>query len=280
MTVEVFAPAKINLTLHVTGQRPDGYHELDSLVAFAEVGDTITARPAERPSLALDGPFAAGLEPGGDNLVLRAARLLPGPPGAALTLTKRLPIASGIGGGSSDAAAALLALSRLHGLPLPGAEALAGLGADLPVCLHRRACRMRGVGEVLEEVPPLPACDLLLVNPGVAVPTPQMFRALARKDNPGMGALPAWRSLEDFASWLAGQRNDLLAPASAAHPVLRDVLARLRGTGALHAGMSGSGATCFGLYPTGGAAEAARRAVAADRPGWWCAAGAMKSFSG
>ncbi|HBS50162.1 MAG TPA: 4-(cytidine 5'-diphospho)-2-C-methyl-D-erythritol kinase [Rhodobacteraceae bacterium] len=273
MATEGFAPAKINLTLHVTGQRPDGYHLLDSLVVFAEVGDSVAAAPAEELSLALDGPEAGGLAAEGDNLVLRAARLLDPQGTAALTLTKRLPVASGIGGGSADAAAALRVLAALWDRPLPSPEAVLSLGADVPVCLAVRPCRMSGVGETLAALPPLPPLDILLVNPRLAVSTPEVFARLARKDNPPMPArLPDWPDAASFAAWLQTQRNDLAAPARALCPEIGAVLAALEALAPLHAGMSGSGATCYALFPPGAAAPAAVRLRGAH-PAWWVAHG-------
>ena len=272
-TIEEFAPAKINLTLHVTGQRADGYHLLDSLVVFADIGDHIRAEPGAGLTLSLTGPEAPGLTDTSDNLVLRAARLLSPDRGAALTLTKRLPVASGIGGGSTDAAATLRALSRLWSLPLPGMDQLLKLGADLPVCLTPRPRRMSGIGEVLQPVPQLPEMDILLVNPRRSVPTPSVFRALRSKSNPPMPAqLPAWHSLPDFTAWLAAQRNDLHPPAAALAPEIPEVLTALTATGALHSGMSGSGATCFALFPPT-MAEPALKHIRATHPNWWSAAG-------
>ncbi|MFC4671101.1 4-(cytidine 5'-diphospho)-2-C-methyl-D-erythritol kinase [Seohaeicola nanhaiensis] len=270
---EVFAPAKINLTLHVTGQRGDGYHLLDSLVVFAGIGDTVAVAPAGALSLTVEGPEAAALSGEGDNLVLRAARLMGAERGAAIRLVKRLPVASGIGGGSADAAAALRALARLWGVALPDERQVLGLGADVPACLAGHPARMRGIGDDLAPVPGLPEMDIVLVNPGVAVPTPEVFRRLERRDNPPMPAeLPRWRDAGDFAGWLAEQRNDLLAPALAVAPVIGEVLTALRGTDCLFAGMSGSGATCFALYPPG-SAESARARIDGAHPGWWSAAG-------
>lgn len=273
MAIEVFAPAKINLTLHVTGQRPDGYHLLDSLVVFAGIGDSLRAEEATTLSLTLEGPEAAALEAEPDNLVLRAARLLDPDRGAALRLTKRLPVASGIGGGSADAAAALRALSQLWDRPLPDTSALLGLGADVPVCLDASPRRMQGIGETLSPVPPLPEMDILLVNPRVPVATPEVFRGLTRKDAPPMPAtLPRWRDAPAFSSWLKTQRNDLAPPAIALHPAIGDALDLLAGAGGLHHGMSGSGATCYALFPPGQAAHALPRLQEA-RPGWWMAQG-------
>lgn len=275
-----FAPAKINLTLHVTGRRADGYHLLDSLVAFADVGDRISAEAGDGLSLAVDGPMAGDLPAGADNLVLGAARLIGGerPPGARLRLTKRLPVASGIGGGSADAAAALRVLARLWNLPLPGPAAAAGLGADVPVCLASRPGRMRGIGELVAPVPPLPPAWLVLANPRRAVPTPAIFRTLDARDNPAMpDPLPDLSGFDALAGFLARCRNDLESPARALEPAIGDVLAALRGTvGCAIARMSGSGATCFGLYAGSRPARAAAAAIRAGHPGWWVVAAPLR----
>lgn len=276
--IEVFAPAKINLTLHVTGQRADGYHLLDSLVVFAGIGDTVAVEPANDLTLTVDGPQAAGLADEADNLVLRAARLLGPGPGAAIRLTKRLPVASGIGGGSADAAAALKALARLWSVGMPHDRETLALGADVPACLAGHALRMRGIGDDLLPVRSLPEMDIVLVNPRVPVPTPEVFRRLERKDNPPMATdLPDWPDAARFAEWLSMQRNDLLAPAMTTAPVINEVLAALRRTDCLFAGMSGSGATCFALYPPdGGAAGSAVKAgLNAAHPDWWTAQGTV-----
>ena len=270
-----FAPAKVNLTLHVTGQRADGYHLLDSLVVFASIGDTVTARAADQLSLTITGPQAAGLPVSDDNLVLRAARLMGG--GAEVSLEKRLPIASGIGGGSADAAATLRLMTRLRNVPLPDAQAVLGLGADVPVCLVGRAVRMTGVGDSITPVPALPPLDIVLINPGVAVSTPAVFRALHRRDHAPMPTdLPSWPDARSFADWLALQRNDLQAAAISLAPSIAEVLVAIRQTGCLYAGMSGSGATCFGLYPPDGhSAKAACAQVARAQPTWWAEAGSL-----
>ncbi|SDC68482.1 4-(cytidine 5'-diphospho)-2-C-methyl-D-erythritol kinase [Ruegeria marina] len=274
MAIEVFAPAKINLTLHVTGQRPDGYHLLDSLVVFADIGDTIRVVPAAALSLEIDGPEAVGLAAEPDNLVLRAARLLAPEQGAAITLTKRLPVASGIGGGSADAAATLRALAQLRGVALPAPEQVLALGADVPGCLGSAPVRMRGIGERLDPVPPLPAMDIVLVNPRVAVSTPTVFKSLATRDNPPMQpVLPHWQDLSDFTGWLDRQRNDLTAPAIVQQPVIADVLTALRDVGALFAAMSGSGATCFGLFPPGAMPDRTYPTLSLRHPDWWIAQG-------
>jgi 4-diphosphocytidyl-2-C-methyl-D-erythritol kinase len=278
--LEQTASAKVNLFLHVVGRRPDGYHLLDSLVVFPAVGDTLRGTAAQAFSLALEGPFGGALPDGPDNLVLRAARgmaeLTGTGIGARLTLVKSLPVASGIGGGSADAAAALHLLGRLWGVA-PAAEALEALalrlGADVPVCLAGRPARMGGIGEVLSPAPGLPAFGLVLVNPGVAVSTPAVFRArVGRLSAPAV--LPsAWPDAVAMARDLAALGNDLEPPAVALCPVIGEVLAALRTRpGCLLTRMSGSGATCFGLFTDAAGAIAAAGTV--RRPGWWVWGGA------
>lgn len=267
-----FAPAKVNLALHVTGRRADGYHLLDSLVAFPRVGDSLAAAPAEEWSLAIDGPFAAGLEAGPDNFVLRAAALFPPGPALALRLAKQLPVASGIGGGSADAAAALRLIARLRAAALPAPAAVLGLGADVPVCLAGQPARMSGIGEVLVPLR-LPPAWLVLVNPGVPVPTGAVFARLASRDNPPLGPLPAFADAPALAGYLAAQRNDLEPPARAVAPVVGEVIAALgQAPGCRIVRMSGSGATCFGLFATEAPAEAAAADIRRRAPGWWVAA--------
>ncbi|PKQ12722.1 MAG: 4-(cytidine 5'-diphospho)-2-C-methyl-D-erythritol kinase [Alphaproteobacteria bacterium HGW-Alphaproteobacteria-1] len=266
LPVTELAPAKVNLTLHVTGRRKDGYHLLDSLVAFADIGDRLTVALAPVPSLRVTGPRAAGVPEGPENLVLRAAALMG--VSAAITLEKHLPAAAGIGGGSSDAAATLRALARLSGRPVPDALAL---GADVPVCLIGRAARMRGIGEDVTSATGLPALKAVLVNPGLPVATPAVFARLDRRDNPAMPAtLPHWPDAAACIRWLATQRNELEAPAAALCPEIGAVLDRLRESdGCALARMSGSGATCFGLYLDAVTAAAAAAQIAAQYPGWW-----------
>ena len=273
--LEEFAPAKVNLTLHLRGRRADGYHLLDSLAVFPRIGDRLTAEPGPGLSLSLSGPFADGLGADGDNLVLRAAEALararaPGR-GAALRLEKRLPIAAGIGGGSADAAAALRLLSRLWGVAVPDGLAL-GLGADVPVCLAGRAARMEGVGERLSCAPRLPGMWVVLVNPGVSVATGRVFAALERREGPPAPPPPqgGFARFADLVDWLGTQRNDLQGAAIACCPAIGEALAAL--SAAPLARMSGSGATCFALWPDEGAARADAARLAAARPGWWVAA--------
>jgi 4-diphosphocytidyl-2-C-methyl-D-erythritol kinase len=280
LTLSEPAPAKVNLSLLVTGRRPDGYHLLDSLVAFGPAADIVHGAVAPGLSLRLEGPFAAGLRAEPDNLVLRAARALANwagrPAGAALVLEKHLPVASGIGGGSADAAAALRLLCRLWEVD-PGERALAdialGLGADVPVCLASRPARMTGIGEVLSPLPTLPMCGVLLANPGIAVATADVFRARVGPFSPAMTGILAWPDAAALAATLAGSGNDLEAPAMAVSPAIGPVLAALRALpGCLLARMSGSGATCFALFAT--PAEAGQGAILLP-PEWWRSAGAL-----
>jgi 4-diphosphocytidyl-2-C-methyl-D-erythritol kinase len=277
----VEAPAKVNLTLHVVGRRADGYHLLDSLVAFVACGDTLTLCPAPALSLEVDGPMAAALAAEGDNIVLRAARALADfagmPPNVAIRLTKRLPVASGIGGGSSDAAAALRALRALWGLEIADGELARlglSLGADVPVCVRARPAAMSGVGEVLAAAPALPECWLALVNPGVPLATPAVFKARTGGFSQAMPLTEAPADARALAAELAKRGNDLEAAAMSLAPGIAVALDDLRAApGCLLARMSGSGATCFGLFASAAEAEGAARAVAARRPGWWAASG-------
>lgn len=267
-----FAPAKINLCLHVTGQRADGYHLLDSLVVFCDVGDQLRVVQAQALSLTIDGPQAPHLAASDDNLVLRAARLMGG--GAAIQLTKNLPLSSGIGGGSADAAATLRALARLTGQALPDPAAVLALGADVPVCLAGVPLRMQGVGEQVSILPSLPELHILLVNPGVAVATPTVFKALTNKYNPPLSQIPHFADAAALAAWLADQRNDLEPPAIALNPVIAAVKAAIAAQpGCLLARMSGSGATCFGLFASANQAKSAEIALHFAQRDWWHAAG-------
>ncbi|MDO5604622.1 MAG: 4-(cytidine 5'-diphospho)-2-C-methyl-D-erythritol kinase [Paracoccus sp. (in: a-proteobacteria)] len=266
MTQTEAAPAKLNLALHVTGRRGDGYHLIDSLVAFAAVGDEVALEPGPL-SLEIRGPFASGLDAGPDNLCLRAARLAGME--ARITLTKSLPVAAGIGGGSADAAAVLRGLGRM-GAQLPAAPQV--LGADVPVCLAGRPARMRGVGELIEPVPALPRMSLVLVNPGVALSTPDVFGALTQRDNPGLPPLPDAFDLAGLVGYLSACRNDLEAPAITLCPAVATVLRALRDEGAMIARMSGSGATCFGIFPDAAAAGLAAYRIGAAYEGWWITA--------
>lgn len=290
-TVKVFAPAKINLTLHITGRRDDGYHLIDSLVAFAPVGDRLVIQAGNTLSLTVEGPEAAGVPADMNNLALKAAMMASQGAGAALTLTKFLPAASGIGGGSSDAAAAfrgMLAIGEtgqttadtIWAMPEiiveTHARALLALGADVPMCLLPAPARVRGIGERIQHLQ-IPALPAVLVNPRVPVSTGEVFRNLVSRENPEMPAvLPAFGDAADLIDFLATCRNDLEGPALAIVPSIGDVLDCLAATdGCRLARMSGSGATCFGLYGTEDEAKDALRRIAAERPDWWLAGGVL-----
>ncbi|MCX7566938.1 4-(cytidine 5'-diphospho)-2-C-methyl-D-erythritol kinase [Sulfitobacter sp. F26169L] len=267
MTTEAFAPAKINLSLHVTGQRDDGYHLLDSLVAFADIGDRLWFDSAPDMRIDVSGPFAKGVPTDARNLVWQAADLA-GWCGR-IRLEKNLPHGAGIGGGSADAAAVLRAFGA-------GVDAIA-LGADVPVCLRSIPQRMAGIGDVLETLKPIPDIQVVLVNPKVIVPTKQVFDALNSKRNPPMsGELPTFSNAVEFCDWLRCQRNDLEKPARVIAPQIDTVLEAL--DDALIARMSGSGATCFGLYAESASTAAAR--IAQAHPDWWVASGRLISLFG
>ncbi|PDS77791.1 4-(cytidine 5'-diphospho)-2-C-methyl-D-erythritol kinase [Rhizobium sp. L43] len=272
------ARAKINLALHVTGRRADGYHLLDMLVTFADCGDRLGFLPSQADTFTLSGRFGETLAgDGGTNLVLRARDLLREAVGALafpvhIHLQKNLPIASGIGGGSADAAATLRGLMRLWGMSLP-VEALGNLslklGADVPMCLESRPLIARGIGEKIEAVPDLPAFAMVLANPLKGVSTPEVFRRLATKNNP---ALNLASNLAGTADWLAAigiARNDLEPPARELVPEISAISAMLQARGALLTRMSGSGATCFGIFATMAAAQEAVTALHGERPDWY-----------
>lgn len=274
------APAKINLALHVTGQREDGYHLLETLVAFADTGDRLFFSPARTDEFSLSGRFSTGLlnDPG-INLVLRARDLLrtwlhshgQDTAPVAIHLEKNLPVASGIGGGSADAAAALRGLVRLWqaDVPVPALERIGlQLGADVPMCLHGRPLIARGIGEEIEEIPHLPRLSLVLANPLVHVSTPSIFSRLTQKNNPAFErALPS--SSHHWPEFIGGLRNDLEPPATSLCPEIGDVAALLQANDAQLVRMSGSGATCFGLFDTPAEADAAVEAMRQVRPEWY-----------
>ena len=290
-TVRVFAPAKINLFLHVGDKRADGYHDLQSLVVFADVGDELSFVPADDLTLTIDGPFAASLTNDSGNLVLKAARALAAEAdvkaGAKIVLSKNLPIASGIGGGSADAAAAIRGLRPIWGLAKTGhyfvwgtwnpfsereidyAAALA-VGSDVPVCLLSGPAWMEGRGEKVWSLDDLPKTDMVLVNPGVAVPTRDVFRRLERRTGVAEMIPSGWgHSARELVSYLKTATNDLEAPACALFPVVGEVLDALSSNGAALSRMSGSGATCFGIFENAAEARKASDVLAAQRPKWW-----------
>jgi 4-diphosphocytidyl-2-C-methyl-D-erythritol kinase len=284
--------AKVNLSLRVVGRRVDGYHDLESVVAFADCADRLTLTTGPELSLTCTGPLAAACGETADNLVLKAARLLaervPGLTLGQFTLDKVLPVAAGIGGGSADAAAALRLLAQANGLALDDerlSEVALETGADVPVCLLSRACDMTGVGDGLLPLD-LPKLPCVMVNPNVAVPTKDVFAALGLRNGELLVGVtdviesPAWpekgASIADWVEALSLVPNDLEAPAMRIQPVIGEVLAALRtSNGALLARMSGSGATCFALFGSAAEAQAAARKILADRPAWWVHAGTL-----
>ncbi|MFT4701270.1 MAG: 4-diphosphocytidyl-2-C-methyl-D-erythritol kinase [Yoonia sp.] len=274
---KAIAPAKVNLTLHVTGQRDDGYHLLDSLVVFTDAGDVIKVAPANTLTLVVSGPFAFGVPTDGTNLILRAAetlrRIRGVIKGAAITVEKNLPNAAGLGGGSSDAATTLKLLAELWEVsPLyASTPEVLMLGADVPVCMSSPTpTRMSGIGELLAPVPKLPTCALVLINPKVSVPTGAVFDGLATKQNPPMDRIPENLSFADFADWLAAQRNDLQPPAIKTAPAIKAAIDRLNKNPTIaFAGMSGSGATCFGITKNMADARHAARIIQVAEMGWW-----------
>ncbi|MBF0373885.1 MAG: 4-(cytidine 5'-diphospho)-2-C-methyl-D-erythritol kinase [Alphaproteobacteria bacterium] len=282
MSLAIEAPAKVNLSLRVVGRRDDGYHLLDSLVVFAGVGDSLSFAPADALSLTVGGPAAGELPAAADNVVLKAARALADlagiPPRAAILLTKRLPVASGIGGGSTDAAATLLGLSRLWNLDVPLDALGLALGADLPVCLRRRPTLLSGIGEALADAPPLPPAWLVLANPRVPLSTPMVFRARSGAFSKPAPFAAAPADARALAEALAPLGNDLTDAAISLAPMVATALTDLAGLpGCLLSRMSGSGATCFGLFATQDEANAAAKALSTRRPGWWVAAAPILS---
>ena len=284
------AAAKVNLDLRVTGRRVDGYHELDSLVVFTSVGDVLTFEPAAELTLHLEGPYADHLrsESLQDNLVLRAAELMQARDktsnrrGARITLTKNLPVAAGLGGGSADAAATLSGIAELWGFTV-NAEELAQiglkLGADVPVCLQGGPCYLGGIGEKIVPLERFPRLPIVLVNPGLALSTPQVFGVFdgnfsSARTGETTDPAAGFDSLDDLLGALADSRNDLERPAVGLVPEIADCLTELRAApGCPLARMSGSGASCFGLFPSTDAAKDAARLIQMKRPGWWVVQG-------
>lgn len=288
--IEEFAPAKVNLALHVTGRRDDGYHLLDSLVVFVDAGDRLSFTPADVDRFTISGRFAKGLPddaaPGADNLVIRARDALRGwagraglsTPPAHIHLEKNLPVASGIGGGSADAAAALRGLDRLWALGIPRPDLLAlglPIGADVPMCIESRPLVARGIGERMVLIEDFPELFLLLVNPLVGVSTPEVFRRLANRDNLGLDLPDRGAPLEQWLGTLAVARNDLQATAESIEPKISETLELIRQADPMLARMSGSGGTCFGVYRTRSGLDRALARLEAERPGWYLQAAAI-----
>jgi 4-diphosphocytidyl-2-C-methyl-D-erythritol kinase len=278
------APAKVNLTLRVTGRRADGYHDIESLVTFAALSDRLALTPGNALSLTVAGPGAGLTGADADNLVVKAAHALAGQiaglKAGAFHLHKNIPVAAGLGGGSADAAAALRLLARANNLPIDDPRLVAAAratGADVPVCLHPRPRVMRGIGEILSAPLPLPRLPALLVNPGIALPTKLVFAGwsappkIRAKDAADSPETRKWTE-HDLLDWLAGEKNDLEAPAIALAPVIASVLTALRQlAGCRLARMSGSGASCFGLFLSAGETSAAAEVLRGKFPDWWIA---------
>jgi 4-diphosphocytidyl-2-C-methyl-D-erythritol kinase len=282
--LHAFAPAKINLYLHVTGRREDGYHLLDSLVAFANIGDQLRLEEASSFSFSLEGPMAAPLAaagPDADNLVVRAvlalAEELSRPLNLKLTLVKNLPLASGLGAGSSDAAAALRLLASHWGVPPTDAllyRIAAGLGQDVPCCLGAATCYFCDIGNVTDPGPDLPYTDIVLVNPNKALPTPDVFKARQGDFTPAARFQQVPKTSVELAGMLHERRNSLTEAACRLLPEIDEVLAALAASANCQlARMSGSGATCFGLYPNRSAAKQAAAKILQQHPGWWVVPG-------
>nr|WP_295469037.1 4-(cytidine 5'-diphospho)-2-C-methyl-D-erythritol kinase [Mesorhizobium sp.] len=275
----VLAPAKLNLALHVTGRRADGYHLLDSLVAFTRFGDRVTVAPSDEDRFEMTGPYAAGLPADDGNLAVRALNAMRAefghPEPVSITLEKNLPVASGVGGGSSDAAAVMRGLAALWHLPTDR-ERLArvgiGLGADVPMCLAARPLLARGIGDEISPVDGFPSLGIVLVNPGVGVSTAAVFAALTRSDSAPLPPLPSHIDFHTLCNWLETTRNDLEAPARTFEPAINGALSALKKAGAHFVRMSGSGATCFGLFESGNLAKRAASEIRTRRPGWFVAA--------
>ena len=275
-----FAPAKLNLALHVVGRRDDGYHLLESLVAFTRFGDRIEIAEADEDSFEVSGPFAEGVPTDGTNLVIKArdalrAALPHASARVSIKLQKNLPVASGIGGGSSDAAATLRGLARLWDIDAGDDRLIAigaSLGADLPMCIAGKPLIARGTGEQLTPVSGFPSLGVVLVNPGVAVSTPEVFAALAKRDNEQLAPLPSKLDFYPLMDWLLAARNDLEEAAEQIAPQIGVAKAALHKAGADVVRMSGSGATCFGIFETGNLAKKAAATIRKRQPDWFVAA--------
>ena len=275
----VLAPAKLNLALHVTGRRADGYHLIDSLVGFTRFGDRVTISPSTEDRFEMTGPYAAGLPADDGNLVLRALKAMRAEfdrtDPVSITLEKNLPVASGVGGGSSDAAAVMRGLAALWHLPTDRERLVRvgiGLGADVPMCLAARPLLARGIGDEITPVDGFPHLGIVLVNPGVGVSTAAVFTALASRDSAPLPPLPGHLDFHTLCNWLETTRNDLEVPARTLEPSINGSLSALKKAGAHFVRMSGSGATCFGLFESGNLAKRAASEIRKRKPGWFVAA--------
>ncbi|KAA3450686.1 4-(cytidine 5'-diphospho)-2-C-methyl-D-erythritol kinase [Mesorhizobium sp. SARCC-RB16n] len=275
------APAKINLALHVTGRRSDGYHFIESLAVFTRFGDRIEIAPADADDFSVSGRYAPDVPLDGGNLVLKArdalrhAAGIRSTPPVTIRLEKNLPVASGMGGGSSDAAAVLRGLADSWGLDIDSAELARiglSLGADVPMCLAAKPLVARGIGEELSMVPDFSALGLVLVNPGTPVLSAEIFASLSRRDNEPLPPLPRSIEFHSLRNWLEVTRNDLEPAALAMRPAIGRALSWLDKAGSGFSRMSGSGATCFGLFETGNVAKRAAAEIRSRQPDWFVAA--------
>jgi 4-diphosphocytidyl-2-C-methyl-D-erythritol kinase len=285
------APAKINLALHVTRRREDGYHELESLVVFADLADDLVAEVADTDQMSISGPFGHAISAEPSNLVLRAVAAFRNrwpelsPEGLSIHLTKNLPVAAGIGGGSADAAAALRIMARLSPEPVPVAELAdlsASLGADVPACLLSRPLLARGVGEILAPLPEFPALHIVLVNPMIPVVTADVFRRLRAHDNYPLPALPSPLTRPaQLGLWLAETRNDLEPPAVKLVPEIGILVEEVAAApGCILGRMSGSGATVFGLFGSEGQAHDAASLIRRLHPDYWVGSAPLLGVAG
>ena len=273
--LEEKASAKVNLCLKIVGQKSDGFHLLDSIVGFTEFGDHLSFKKSDELKLTAKGAFSDQIPVDKSNLILKAAELLRTinniKTGAHITLTKNLPPSAGLGGGSSDAAATIRGLSRLWGTDLPEIDDLMKIGSDLPVCINQKTQHMKGFGEVLEEINTFPNLPILLVNPLKKVSTQTVFRMLKNKKNPPLSKYEKlFQAKKDWINWLLLQRNDLMEPAVKVEPVISEVLRLIsKQISVEKVSMSGSGATCFGIFENKHDCDLAMKRVRLERPDWW-----------
>ena len=271
-TIAGVANAKINLTLHVTGKLPNGFHEIDSLVVFTSFGDTLELEPAEGFSLSTQGPYSKALPHPSENIILSALRLLEERgTGFRINLEKSIPVSAGLGGGSVNAALALRLASDYLKYPLPAdTRKITSIGSDLPVCLTGKPSMVSGLGEKIAVLGSFPEFPLLLVNPNKPVQTQDVYKGLTKVNNSSQTPFPALGNKNDIISWIREQRNDLEPPALQLCPEIKDILSRLQDQeGCLVARMSGSGGTCFGIFQTAEQVSVAAKAIKQLEPGWW-----------
>ena len=275
--ISEFAPAKINLSLHLVGQKSDGYHLLDSIVSFVNVGDKISIEPGKSGDLKVAGPFAKDLPRSNHNLVLKAARLFNNIKLSRITLEKNIPVTSGIGGGSADAAATVRLFSKFYNKPELTVEKLISLGSDVPVCMQKGIVRMMGVGEEIINLSPAPKVGILLVNPRKALSTAEVFSAVKETNNPGLNLQGSGeKSLNSWFDWINSMRNDLTASAIDLIPDIRFILDKLiTCDGARVVRMSGSGATCFALFEDFNLLQDAKLKIMKECPSFWCESGEL-----